>query len=416
MRWISALGCSLSCFALLACSSTSTTNLNVNTSGGSTSGGRGGASSGGTSAANGGSTSTKPSTTSTTAGSSAVGGSSSAVGGSSTAAGGSSASASGGSGATGGSRSSTGGQSSTTVTTTGGRVPTGGATVGGQTQVAGAPTGGKSATGGALTGGMPTGGSPTGGVTPTGGSTSTLFTLGHACSSGTQCSTNYCVDGVCCESPCNGVCQACGSTGLCNQTPATDSGCSAVTCPGNSTCASYTAPAAGACKSFGACATASDCAKTSAAARTSCATGSLCDGQGNCVHATVGCGGSTCDMSYQQCCMLVDANNYACQNSGAICGTTSQWQAADSGVVTTCDQDSDCPTGQSCCMTNGNGNITVSCIAAASCPGTVPPYITYYPVCSSPATSTSCPAGTSCQVQWDSTWGYVIPASWKVCY
>lgn len=36
--------------------------------------------------------------------------------------------------------------------------------------------------------------------------------VGHACSSPLQCASGFCVDGVCCESACDGTCQACSAT------------------------------------------------------------------------------------------------------------------------------------------------------------------------------------------------------------
>src|SRR5262245_24558190 len=42
--------------------------------------------------------------------------------------------------------------------------------------------------------------------------------LGATCASGDECGSGQCVDGVCCESACNGVCEACNlptSVGKC---------------------------------------------------------------------------------------------------------------------------------------------------------------------------------------------------------
>jgi len=43
---------------------------------------------------------------------------------------------------------------------------------------------------------------------------------GTSCSSGSECSSGYCVDGVCCNSGCNGICQRCdaydGTAGVCH--------------------------------------------------------------------------------------------------------------------------------------------------------------------------------------------------------
>jgi hypothetical protein len=306
----------------------------------------------------------------------------------------------------------------------GGRAPTGGgfagttagsvSTAAGSTMIssaAGTTAATTSATGGlsALGGTTSAGGSSTlGGAVASGGSTTSQFALGHTCASGAQCASTYCVDGVCCDSSCNGACQACGSNGFCNVTPTTDSACPAVTCPTNTTCASYSAPAAGSCKSFGTCRTSNDCTIAPTAVRTSCATGSLCDGKGNCVGSQVKCGAETCDESYQQCCMLVDAGTFACQGKGMACGDSSKAADPNTGVSAQCDQDADCPIGELCCMTT-NGSAVVSCWAADKCPGGSP-YYSAFRICSTPAETIACPTGTTCKATQD-----VLSESWKTC-
>jgi hypothetical protein len=42
-----------------------------------------------------------------------------------------------------------------------------------------------------------------------GSSSCSLFSNGTACSINGECASGSCVDGVCCNSPCNGLCQAC---------------------------------------------------------------------------------------------------------------------------------------------------------------------------------------------------------------
>ena len=51
--------------------------------------------------------------------------------------------------------------------------------------------------------------------------------IGTACESAMDCASGYCVDGVCCDSSCPGVCDACnvvGFSGLCTVTPENDDG------------------------------------------------------------------------------------------------------------------------------------------------------------------------------------------------
>jgi len=50
----------------------------------------------------------------------------------------------------------------------------------------------------------------------------TALSQGDPCTSGPQCASNFCIDGVCCNNPCNGTCEMCnrsGSMGLCSPVP-----------------------------------------------------------------------------------------------------------------------------------------------------------------------------------------------------
>ena len=40
--------------------------------------------------------------------------------------------------------------------------------------------------------------------------------LGQACSKASECASNFCTDGVCCDNSCDGPCMTCGSTGHCS--------------------------------------------------------------------------------------------------------------------------------------------------------------------------------------------------------
>lgn len=47
------------------------------------------------------------------------------------------------------------------------------------------------------------------------------FGLGDACGSPTECASGFCVDGVCCDSACDGVCSECSAAGRCDVMPET---------------------------------------------------------------------------------------------------------------------------------------------------------------------------------------------------
>ena len=60
---------------------------------------------------------------------------------------------------------------------------------------------------------------------------------GSACISGSECSSGSCVDGVCCDAPCTGICLQCstpGSNGSCRPIPAGQDPHDE--CPGNAVC------------------------------------------------------------------------------------------------------------------------------------------------------------------------------------
>ncbi|MEZ4311893.1 MAG: hypothetical protein R3F14_28010, partial [Polyangiaceae bacterium] len=83
-----------------------------------------------------------------------------------------------------------------------------------------------------------------------GGSSCSLLSNGTACTANSECSSGNCVDGVCCNAPCNGTCQACttalkggGTNGTCGNILNTldpENECpGATTCNGAGTCSLF---------------------------------------------------------------------------------------------------------------------------------------------------------------------------------
>ena len=114
--------------------------------------------------------------------------------------------------------------------------------------------------------------------------------LGSACTTGDQCASTNCVDGVCCNSACTGGCQACNQSGSC--LPVADGADPRNACPAEgATCGRV-----GGCNGAGAC--------KLRAAGTACGTractsareiSSSCNGQGSCVAgAPRSCGNYQC--------------------------------------------------------------------------------------------------------------------------
>ena len=74
-------------------------------------------------------------------------------------------------------------------------------------------------------------------LTTTSSTTTTTFLgQGEPCSDNSECASNYCVDGVCCDTACDGICEACnlsGWEGTCTYIPAgqdPDDECNGVDC------------------------------------------------------------------------------------------------------------------------------------------------------------------------------------------
>jgi len=231
---------------------------------------------------------------------------------------------------------------------------------------------------------------------------------GHICNSG-----EFCVDGVCCNSACDGKCQACDADGVCRFI-------AAGTDPGNECAPATNSCATGDfCNGGGACQFA---ASNWACAATTCAngqvTGSLCNGSGTCVSSSSPCtpylcAGNGCGVScagdgecvangfcrsVDHTCQLDQANGSSCSGDaqcvsghcvdGVCCestcaGTCRACSAAKkgSGVDGTCenvkedtDPDSDCPNdGASTCQRNGSCNDGGGCklfAAGTSCGAT----------------------------------------------
>ncbi len=155
------------------------------------------------------------------------------------------------------------------------------------------------------------------------GSEPIYLALGDVCGSGDACDTGLCVDGVCCESACDGPCVACdvaGQLGTCSLLPrASASRHGACTVNPLTPCQND-----GTCDGRGACAV--------AAAQTSCGTPTcvvnqtlankkICDGFGACkTLASTSCAPYICQTSPPACAKSC-TNNLQC--SAAICSLTS---------------------------------------------------------------------------------------------
>jgi MYXO-CTERM domain-containing protein len=76
---------------------------------------------------------------------------------------------------------------------------------------------------------------------------------GSPCTDPSQCADGICTRGVCCDTPCDGLCQICTADG-CVGTPGSDARCGQATCgPLSTQCRTYNSQKASLCVEFGQC-------------------------------------------------------------------------------------------------------------------------------------------------------------------
>ncbi len=182
--------------------------------------------------------------------------------------------------------------------------------------------------------------------------------LGRACADANDCDSGHCVDGVCCETACDGPCRDCGSDGRCSVQPADDPACGSILCPPSVECRTYEREIrTDRCAALGQCKSSADCLFTNALARTACGDGDICDGQGTCGGRTVACGAISCPVNPGHCCHRSSSGDQICQMDSARCTD------ADYATSIECDRLSQCPLGQVCCFFGTPGGGPVRCTA-----------------------------------------------------
>lgn len=175
--------------------------------------------------------------------------------------------------------------------------------------------------------------------------------IGSACAKASECALGNCVDGVCCDSPCTGVCQSCAlasSRGTCSfVTGAPQAGHGA--CSGSGACAGRCGGNSAACLYPG---SGTSCGAASCSAGLATTAGS-CDGTGSCTPGqTTTCGAFACGAT-------------ACLTS---CAGTSQCASGAACVGGSCTR---CATGQTACegacIDVGTSNTHCGSCTAAAC-------------------------------------------------
>jgi hypothetical protein len=210
-----------------------------------------------------------------------------------------------------------------------------------------------------------------------GGSACGKCAQGLKCLAGSDCTTGFCADGVCCNSACTGACKACTSaktgqtTGTCaNSTDGTDPDNE---CPytASSTCGTTGYCKAGACEYYGNTTTCSTATCSSAVESPA----DLCNGSGSCVDSgTKACGGTyVCSGSKCQTCTDSLKNGSETDvdcGGGGVCGKCANGKKCNGAADCT---SNNCIDGV-CCNTACGGtcqacNIPSGQDPADECPG-----------------------------------------------
>jgi hypothetical protein len=247
---------------------------------------------------------------------------------------------------------------------------------------------------------------------------------GSPCSKDDRCASGFCVDGVCCDSRCEGTCRSCAlptSPGTCATAPSGQDP--------RASCAAAVAACSGTCDGSGGCAYPD---ATQECAPPSCAAGMLsrsrCDGKGGCGATSVTCGGyactaagdackTTCTSAATDCTGTFQCVGNSCVNqlpNGSDCGTNDKACASTHCVDGVCCGDASCPTCKACNVSGKLGACSAvtdgtTCGAATCAAGS-----TSTPTCTSgscaPVAATCAPylcnaAGTNCATSCGGTVG-----------
>ena len=181
---------------------------------------------------------------------------------------------------------------------------------------------------------------------------------GQTCTTGSQCVTTFCVDGVCCGSACNGACQYCkGATpGTCAFVSGSPQG-SHGPCAGSGSCVGSCNGTQAACTMPG---------SETVCRSTSCSSGTqtnqaVCNGSGTCpTSSTTGCGAYVCNGTSSCNTKCTSASQCTSGNvcSAGMCGGCPGGQSICAGACYTTSSDPN-HCGSGCAVCSG---ATPSCV------------------------------------------------------
>jgi hypothetical protein len=147
--------------------------------------------------------------------------------------------------------------------------------------------------------------------------------LGTGCQTGTECDSGFCVDGVCCNTPCADICATCGvpgSEGTCSPA-AGDSACDVLSCGVTTECRGYADTQLSLnCEALGVCRSGVVCSPVAQPQGLPCREGlGACDGQGECLVPGTATLGEACsadvDCGSEHCVTLADGSAICCETA-----------------------------------------------------------------------------------------------------
>ena len=237
--------------------------------------------------------------------------------------------------------------------------------------------------------------------------------IGKICSAANQCGSGFCVEGLCCDTACNGKCQACTAA---NKASGTDDGTCGDAKEGvdpHSDCADDGAPSCqrdGECNGSGACrfyANDTTCGLTSCSGNVK--TGFLCNGTGACLpNASQSCGAFLC---VSGTCTTDCTTSDQCAKE-AWCNAGVCVLRADRG--TGCTIDDECSTGhcvdEVCCLTTCTGQCEACDVAASEglCVPSIGDPVNGRPACLAGTAGQPCTAARCDGIVRTACTGYVV--------
>jgi hypothetical protein len=226
---------------------------------------------------------------------------------------------------------------------------------------------------------------------------------GAPCTQGSECTTNVCADGVCCNVACGAACQTCalpGAIGTCSPVPSglsdSDGSCGPVCTADGTSAQDRRCDGAGACEPLGAPAACGAYVCKAGSCPGSCSTNADCTTGNTC--AGMACGPPMKKANGASCLAAADCISNNCVDRtccGSVSCATCQTCANPAGTCLPALPGTSC--GPTSCSADNRSAITPQCTALGMCGAGTPISCGNY-VCSNSACKTSCSNDADCAV------------------